>query len=367
MLAGPGDTTITSTCAVQFDWNAANDPGGSGVASYNFKLNDTVYTTTALYTQTDCLVHGAYTWTVQAYDHLGNVSGYTDTWSLAVDRLGPYAPVLVSPDHNTVTTDTTPMLTWNATTDQGASDVAGYNVWLGGNIYTPTPPTATTFTPGALENDTYTWTVRAYDSVGNYGDYATPAYTLRVGYNYVYLPSVLRNYTPPLSNGDFEAGFAYWQIEKVPLPVGIISFDGDNTLLLGKTDYPCGNVPLGHAAAEQFFRVPQDATDMTFKYIIWTQDASPSSTYDRFEVYINGTLAFSDGNQVQTGLACDKWRRVPGPENPRNGATSGWATATIDLSSYRGQSITLSFRNYSRFDNWYNTYTYIDDITVETN
>jgi len=190
----------------------------------------------------------------------------------------------------------------------------------------------------------------------------------------VMLPLVLRNYAP-FTNGSFEAGLAGWQKAESPLPVSVVSSIqgqpsdptkpvGDNAILLGNTSYGCANVPIGHAAVEQTFTVPEDATALTFKYIIWSQDASTSEKYDRFEVYINNTVVFSDGNKINTGLACDKWQRVPGPDNPRDVA-SGWATATIDLGPYRDQNITLSFRNYSRYDNYYNTYTYVDDVRVE--
>jgi hypothetical protein len=124
-------------------------------------------------------------------------------------------------------------------------------------------------------------------------------------------------------------------------------------------------MPEGYAAVEQTFVVPENASQLTFDYIMWTQDASPKSIYDRFEVYINGNLVFADGNQVNENLSCDTWRRVPGPENPRNGVTSGWASKTISLAGYQGERITLSFRNYSRFDNWYNTYTYIDNVNID--
>jgi hypothetical protein len=63
-------------------------------------------------------------------------------------------------------------------------------------------------------------------------------------------------------------------------------------------------------------------------------------------------------------LGCNNWWRVPGPDNPRNGVTTGWAPATLDLRPYRGQMVTLSFRLYSRADNWYNTYVYIDDVQI---
>ena len=56
--------------------------------------------------------------------------------------------------------------------------------------------------------------------------------------------------------------------------------------------------------------------------------------------------------------------KTSGPENPRNGQTTGWAEAVVNLDSYKGQTVTFSFRNYSRYDGWYNTYTYLDDVRV---
>jgi hypothetical protein len=55
---------------------------------------------------------------------------------------------------------------------------------------------------------------------------------------------------------------------------------------------------------------------------------------------------------------------VPGPENIRNGIQDGWALGSIDLTANKGHTITLYFRNYSRFDNYYNTYTYLDNIQL---
>jgi hypothetical protein len=117
---------------------------------------------------------------------------------------------------------------------------------------------------------------------------------------------------------------------------------------------------------EQTFVVPSDAMSLTFRYIIWTQDASSQNnyTYDLFEVYFNGGRQFDDANRNTTGLHCERWWRVPGLDNPRNGVTSGWAQGSINIGRYRGQMVNLSFRLYSRHDKWYNTYVYIDDVRI---
>ncbi len=183
-----------------------------------------------------------------------------------------------------------------------------------------------------------------------------------------------------VSNGGFEDDMAAWTSEAAPLPVQVTQStvghpgsstpaEGRNALLLGNPGYPCGanGVPLGHASAQHSFEIPGAAQNpkLVFKYIIWTQDKSTSIQYDRFEVYVNGQAEpiFTDGNQ-NAGLDCDKWWRVPSPQNPRNGVTSGWATKTIDLRGYAGQEITVSFENHSRYDGWYNTYTYIDNVHI---
>ena len=180
-------------------------------------------------------------------------------------------------------------------------------------------------------------------------------------------------------NGSFEdARFSGWQTTENPLPVeqqgsiqehsgGTTSpASGKHVVLLGDTDYSCDDVPLGYAAIEQNFHVPSVPSKLTFKYIIWSQDASIKGAYDRFEVYVNGELKFYDGNMVND-LSCSQWRRVPSGDNPRDEQTTGWATGEVDLSAYAGQNVTISFRNYSRYDNWYNTYTYLDHVTIEGN
>ncbi len=185
-----------------------------------------------------------------------------------------------------------------------------------------------------------------------------------------------------LLNGNFEAGPALsaWRTTENPLPVSIVQHvserpegvtppaDGDHILLLGNPDYECApdGAPEGSATVEQTLSLPADVHQLTFKYVMWTQDVSLGVTYDRFEVYIDEELAFFDGNQIND-LDCDTWRRIPGPENPRGApqpSTSGWAIGTIDLSPYAGQDVIVSFRNYHRIDGWYSTYTYVDAIVV---
>jgi hypothetical protein len=214
---------------------------------------------------------------------------------------------------------------------------------------------------------------------------------------YVELPSSLPRLHLPLanlnhytlSNGGFEDGQAGWTFVNNGLPVSIVSTNplnpatgaldlsipsGVRSALLGDINFPCtspGSVPIGDAEIRKTITVPNtpnQAVWLDFNYVIYSQDASTSITYDRFEVYIqdagNPILRFSDGSSVSSPLSCINWRRVPGPENIRNGIQDGWALGSIDLTANKGHTITLYFRNYSRFDNYYNTYTYLDNIQL---
>lgn len=217
---------------------------------------------------------------------------------------------------------------------------------------------------------------------------------------YVELPDVInRLYVPsapqgfyPFQNGGFEAGLGGWKWTNGGLPASLVSGAvqnpvtggndpvipaGANTARLGSPTYNCSlaGVPFpAYAAVEQTLTLP-DATriELQFDYIIYTEDGMPvsgGSSYDRFEVFVSASgspqLLFSDGNTVNANLGCGHWRRVPGPENVRGGAATGWATGTIDLSAFRDQNVTVSFQNHSRFDGYYNTYTYLDNVRLVT-
>jgi len=221
---------------------------------------------------------------------------------------------------------------------------------------------------------------------------------LNVGVSPIYIEmpaNIPRRYFPWLKqglllrNGDFERRLDGWSVSDQDMPVQIISANptspvtllpdpyipaGNFSILLGAQDhfyenYECktDGLPVGvYAGLSRTIQIPNEAGNLslTFDYIIYTQDASPSGEFDRFEVYVKNDLRFFDGNMNSSGLSCSKWWRVPGLENPRGGKTNGWAQGTVDLSPYSGQTVTISFRNYFRYDGWYNTYTYIDNVKI---
>lgn len=300
-------------------------------------------------------------------DGLGNTSG-SHVDDVFLDRQAPEVTVQV-PDYVTHPTVT---IRWEGVDPQPSSGNVVYDghyrygdgAWE--NWFTNQSYTSSQFI-GELGR-TYVFSITARDAAGNSGQGSGTTSFVRQ----IYLPMVLSRYAP-FVNSSFEQGLSGWIAVENALPVSIVSdirdanpAHGESALLLGNPLYSCGAVPIGHAAAEQLFAVPENAAALTFKYLIWTQDASPDDGYDQFEVYINDQRVFEDGNERNEGLSCDTWRRVPGPDNPRDGVTSGWATGSIPLAAYQGELVTLSFRNYSRYDNWYNTYTYVDDVRFET-
>jgi chitodextrinase len=100
-----------------------------------------------------------------ARDLSNNVSAPTPNISFDtdVDRNPPTPPAnLVSP----AKTATTVSLSWDPSTDDSA--VSGYQVYLGGQIYTPTAITGTTYTvTGLTPGTSYQFSVRAIDIASN--------------------------------------------------------------------------------------------------------------------------------------------------------------------------------------------------------
>ncbi|MDY7075302.1 MAG: FG-GAP-like repeat-containing protein [Chloroflexota bacterium] len=122
-------------------------------------------------TATLTLTDGLYYWSVQAVDHTFTGSPFATEEQFIIDNQSPDAPVLIAPANSVLISDTTPTLDWNAAADNGPAGVAGYNIQIDTtNVYTVTAPT-TNYTPAVLADGVHTWTVRAYDTVGNYGTY----------------------------------------------------------------------------------------------------------------------------------------------------------------------------------------------------
>ncbi|MGC9394984.1 MAG: hypothetical protein ACP5J4_09015 [Anaerolineae bacterium] len=178
-------------------------------------------------------------------------------------------------------------------------------------------------------------------------------------YLYVYLPLVMRNYSP-LMNGDFSDGLAAWHSSGI---LGVaIALDPSNTsnpvARLGNPAYECWDgVPIGGAVIQQQFSVPPapdgKSMHLLFRYRIYTNDRNTGLTdvYDTFDVLVNGVLRLRDANQTDF----DECNVDP--------YDLGWKTGDIDL-GVGGNQVNLSLEVHNRYDQFYNTYVYIDDIRL---
>ena len=92
VLLSPPDNTLTRTAVITFAWSDVD------AAGYNLKLDGSVFTSTDTYLAT-VLTDGTYTWTVRAFDAVGNCSLYATPWTLTVDtRFKVYLPIVIRGD-----------------------------------------------------------------------------------------------------------------------------------------------------------------------------------------------------------------------------------------------------------------------------
>ncbi|MBN1954869.1 MAG: DUF11 domain-containing protein [Anaerolineae bacterium] len=85
-LIHPPNGAVTNSTALTFTWS---DESTNGAYGYTFLLDSVPYTLSTPYSAT-VLADGTYPWTARALDWQGNSTGYTDTWTVTVDRVAPW-------------------------------------------------------------------------------------------------------------------------------------------------------------------------------------------------------------------------------------------------------------------------------------
>jgi hypothetical protein len=172
---------------------------------------------------------------------------------------------------------------------------------------------------------------------------------------------------PPLiTNGGFDAGLAPWQPDEsggfvLPTTSTAESHSPPSALLLGSPTYACNAVPVGAAGVTQTNIAVPNTTNptLTFYYNVWSQGTplvnNAAQGYS-FDAYVNGVddpahrLYRNPADQV--GFGCNK-----------TAFNSEWLQVSVPLSSYKGQTISLSFELNQAGSEW-NTYVYVDDIVL---
>ncbi len=177
-LTSPENGVYLNSTTVHFDWADAVDTL-SGVASYlllvsqspDFSSADSFFCTSSETTLT--LAEMSYWWRVQAFDHAGNGSGFTDAWSFEVDTTHPEAPALILPVGGTWLSDTSVVLSWSAVSFKSGKPAIKaapvsyiFEVSSNGSVVV-TDTVDTNVAHVTLFEGFYTWRVMAFDGAGN--------------------------------------------------------------------------------------------------------------------------------------------------------------------------------------------------------
>jgi uncharacterized repeat protein (TIGR01451 family) len=300
----------------------------------------------------------------------GAADQVTDTASASVDLTSnPNIEVTNKPNFSSAKAGQTIIYNYTVT---NMGDVTLNPVTLTDDQLGPITLGATSLAPGASTTGSATHRVVDTDLPGPFVNVATargkpPAgpdvidtarASVTLSLNYVYLPAVLKNF-PLILNFDFETGtFEGWQAGGV-LGTSISTTEahsGSRAALLGNPSYPCTGVPVASAWMRASLEVPDSPTaSLTFWYRNFSYDANPEliDRFDSFDVLVDGNLSFRYANQInELSTVCAKLY------------DSNWRQQTIDLSAYRGQTITIEFQNHNRPDKYYDTWTYVDDIIL---
>jgi len=298
---------------------------------------------------------------VTVYDLLDNAASQT------FDYIRDIAPPGVDVDCPAVSPDPSWSVSWSGSDSPPASGLKHFDVqykvesgaWQ--DWHTDTSLTEDTFgpnSPAIVEDDhTYYFRVRAEDNVSNESPYTNgqDATLYHSGIKKVFLPILWA----PDPNWGFETGdFTSWQHggELRQSVVRAEPHSGNYSARLGWPGYECkGGVPVGSAWLRRSVTVPSSGSPtLSFWYKIFTQDKNSalSDQYDLFAVYVNDSQVWKDAN-TSDPYGCDALKELE------------WRSGAVSLTDYKGEPIQIAFYVYNRPDDWYNTYVYVDDVSVQ--
>lgn len=185
-LNSPTNNQIVNLPTPNFTWQATFDSiGGSGMRKYQLLINGVINRDSIPITQTtvapkNALAQGKYTWSINAYDNLGNVRQSTQTNTFYVDWEDPSAFNLITPLDNSTLIVTRPLFTWHSSNDIG-SGINKYELCISGQTPITILPTDTTkLISFDLPNGNYTWFVKAFDGAGAFTSSNTQTFTINV-------------------------------------------------------------------------------------------------------------------------------------------------------------------------------------------
>jgi hypothetical protein len=121
---------------------------------------------------------------------------------------------------------------------------------------------------------------------------------------------------------------------------------------------------VGNAAISQTITVPSldqiARPTLSFWYRVYSYDVLYSERLkrfvDTFEVSVYDPAAPAPELLFRTGNVTNRYGVL---------YDSGWQFATVDLRPYAGRTVQLSFANYNREDNLFNTWSFVDNVQVQ--
>ena len=188
----PTDPTPTSSSHTVSVWNndatidiqisGASDTG-SGVDGFEVEWDQSATWTPsetkeheevwagATYTATS---NGDWYFHIATVDNVGNWTSTEHLGPFRIDTTPPSVPTGLDPADGSYTTETSPILSWNASTDTGGSgirDTSAYRIVVTGPSGRDTYVSDTDYNPTDLDEGTYTWRLYARDNAGNSSSY----------------------------------------------------------------------------------------------------------------------------------------------------------------------------------------------------
>ncbi len=351
------------TSPVQVTLTAEDVLSGVAQTSYRLRTPDMIWQPWTTYAGPVTLSqNGATTIRYRSVDEAGNQETYQEA-QLKIDTRPPIVDVAPLPAETDAPTPNVNFpVAWSGSDPAPGSGLYAFGVqskdgvkgeWVTWQQGTSETSAAFAAQPGHV----YHFRARASDIAGNVS-----------GWSGSTVAGSTRTYVQSVVNGGFgTAGFAGWQAGGELWARQVMATSHQNTqelmALLGRPELGGGhtaNIPIGAGVIEQEITIPplDDYRDpsLSFWYRVISYDVvygSDQRLFDSLDVYI-----------IRAGQEPIRILR-DGNLGPRaDGYDTGWKLATVSLAPYAGQTIRLRFENSNRNDNYYNTWSYVDQVRV---
>jgi len=138
-------------------------------------LHAAIVEDTTAYTPAISLLEGTWYWRVAANDSEGHLGVFSVIWSFTIDTELPPAPILLTPENDSIQTNNTHLFAWTHVTDSSSYiiQIDTSSSFDSGNLQTVAGLVDSFYSPEApLTDGTYFWRVCAIDLAQNHGPYS---------------------------------------------------------------------------------------------------------------------------------------------------------------------------------------------------